>query len=388
MTQAVSVRSSSTSSFPRAHGFDSTLALLHEGYAFISNRCDELGVDAFETRIGGRRVICMRGEAAARLFYGGGNFTRHGTTPPSVIHMLREKGSVEQLDGESHRWRKAMFMSLMSEERIASLMTAIDEEWGRTDELRTLLCHAAARWIGLAPSDEMDAALVPTETGTIQGIRLRHRAKMWAERVIDDVRACKIEVTPGRPLAVIAEHRDEKGSLLLPKVAAVELLNLVRPIVSVARFVEFAGDASAKYPVNVHDEEALERFVQEVRRLYPLFPAVAGRALTNLSFRGATIEKGAMVLFDLYGTNHDPDIWPDPNRFHPERFKTETPTDFDLVPQGGGDYLLDHRCPGEPLAIAIMKRCLQLTTNSLASIPSSTRAVEPRHVAQIRRPTA
>jgi fatty-acid peroxygenase len=362
MTQAVSLSSSSKKSFPRTHGLDNTLALLHEGYAFISNRCAELGVDAFETRLGGRHVICMRGEAAARLFYGGGNFTRHRTTPPTVIHMLREKGSVEQLDGEAHHWRKAMFMSLMTKARIDLLVDAIDAEWGKTPDLRTMLCHAAARWIGLAPSQEMDDAIVPTETGTIQGLRLRHRAKVWAERVIEEVRANQIEISRVRPLAVLAEHRDEKGSLLVPRVAAVELLNLVRPIVSVARFVEYAVDAYRKHPVNAYDEDALDRFVQEVRRLYPLFPAVAGRALKDLTFRGWRIEKGTLVLFDLYGTNHDPDIWTDPNGFHPERFKLDPPTAFDLVPQGGGDYLLDHRCPGEPIAIAIMKRCLQLMT--------------------------
>jgi fatty-acid peroxygenase len=180
--------------------------------------------------------------------------------------------------------------------------------------------------------------------------------------VIEEVRANQIEISRVRPLAVLAEHRDEKGSLLVPRVAAVELLNLVRPIVSVARFVEYAVDAYRKHPVNAYDEDALDRFVQEVRRLYPLFPAVAGRALKDLTFRGWRIEKGTLVLFDLYGTNHDPDIWTDPNGFHPERFKLDPPTAFDLVPQGGGDYLLDHRCPGEPIAIAIMKRCLQLMT--------------------------
>lgn len=375
MTQAVSLPSSTaTTSFPRARGIDNTLALMHEGYAFISNRCTELGVDAFETRLGGRKVICMRGEEAARLFYGGDNFTRVGTTPPTVIHMLREKGSVEKLDGESHRWRKQMFMSLMTEDSIARLLEAFEAEWRSTPahtemELRAVLCRAAARWIGLPASvidGEMIDALVPIETGTIQGIRLRHRAKVWAESIVEEVRAYELEVTRGRPLAVIAEHRDEKGSLLVPKLAAVELLNLVRPIVAVARFVVYAADALAKYTspgFALRDAAALERFVQEVRRLYPFFPAVAGRALRALTFRGHAIPEGALVLFDLYGTNHDPDIWPDPNGFHPERFEQDPPTDFDLVAQGAGDYLKDHRCPGEPLAIEVVKRAVRLMTS-------------------------
>ena len=36
---------------PRENSIDSTLALLNEGYNFISRRCERLHSDAFETRI-------------------------------------------------------------------------------------------------------------------------------------------------------------------------------------------------------------------------------------------------------------------------------------------------------------------------------------------------
>jgi fatty-acid peroxygenase len=47
---------------------DSTLALTRDGYAFIANRCRRYGTDVFETRLALRKVVCLRGEEAARVF--------------------------------------------------------------------------------------------------------------------------------------------------------------------------------------------------------------------------------------------------------------------------------------------------------------------------------
>lgn len=60
-----------------------------------------------------------------------------------------------------------------------------------------------------------------------------------------------------------------------------------------------------------------------------------------------------MVLLDLYGLDHDPDLWPDPYRFDPGRFLgPPTPQDA-LVPQGGGP-VEGHRCPGEDVTVAVL----------------------------------
>ena len=59
---------------PRDEALDSTLALLSEGLAFISSRCDRYGTDIFETRLMLGRAICMRGEGEA-LLYGADRIT-------------------------------------------------------------------------------------------------------------------------------------------------------------------------------------------------------------------------------------------------------------------------------------------------------------------------
>lgn len=61
------------------------------------------------------------GEEATRAFYEPGRFTRRGALPPTALMLLQDRGSVALLDGEAHRQRKAMFMSLMSPAAIARL---------------------------------------------------------------------------------------------------------------------------------------------------------------------------------------------------------------------------------------------------------------------------
>jgi fatty-acid peroxygenase len=97
----------------RDPAFDSTLAFLREGYSFVSNRCDRLGSDIFQTRIMLTKAICLRGAAAAEMFYGTEHFTRNGAMPQNVLRLLQDKGSVQLLDGAPHRQRKAMFLSLL-----------------------------------------------------------------------------------------------------------------------------------------------------------------------------------------------------------------------------------------------------------------------------------
>ncbi|MCB0136920.1 MAG: cytochrome P450, partial [Caldilineaceae bacterium] len=71
------------------------------------------------------------------------------------------------------------------------------------------------------------------------------------------------------------------------------------------------------------------------------------------------------VLLDLYGTNHDVRLWEQPNAFWPERFRTHDVTPFDLIPQGGGDYYVNHRCAGEWITLALMKGALQMLTSAM-----------------------
>jgi len=151
-----------------APGFDSTLAFLREGYNFISNRCNDLGADGFETRLMLRPILCLRGESAAQLFYGEDQFTRKGAMPPSTLRLLQDKGSVQSLDGQAHRHRKRMFAQLLIDTPPDQMVSLFERHWqeaaiawaakGKTELFAAsnmVLTRAAWEWSGL-PAETMN----------------------------------------------------------------------------------------------------------------------------------------------------------------------------------------------------------------------------------------
>src|SRR5688572_21604544 len=108
---------------------DSTLALLAAPYTFIAERCRRYAADLFEPRILLRRTVCLNGPEAARLFYDLDRFIRQGAMPRRIRRTLIGEGGVQALDGEAHRQRKAMFLSLLAPERVDDLVAAASAEW-------------------------------------------------------------------------------------------------------------------------------------------------------------------------------------------------------------------------------------------------------------------
>jgi len=239
------------------------------------------------------------------------------------------------------------------------------------DLAREALARTAILWCGL-PLDKADpkrrtaelAAMIEGAggfgPGHLRARLMRRRCERWAQRVIESIRAGELPVAEGLPAARIALHRDLSGAGLSPEVAAVELINLLRPIVAVARFITFAGHALEVHrkavehlPAGVPDGD-VEAFVQEVRRYYPFFPMVGGRVLEPFSWKGHGFHIGDWVLLDLYGTNHHPEAWRDPEIFDPQRFRGWQGDAYGFIPQGGGGFVTGHRCPGEWLTIGLV----------------------------------
>jgi fatty-acid peroxygenase len=387
-----------TSPFPRTGELDSTLSLLAEGYTFISSRCRRYASDVFEARLMGQRVFCTSGAEAARMFYTRDRFTRRRAVPATAVALLQDWRSVQQLDGASHRHRKRMFVSLaMEPDRVQQLAALSRHEWDQRaalwqrrssvvvhDEAQEVLCGAVCAWAGL-PLTADEVARHAREFGAmiegagsvgprqLRGHLLRARSERWGREVISLIRRAGVDAGSPGAASIIAWHRDEHGRLLDDATAAVELLNVLRPAVAVARFFSFAVLALYEHPewrARVrNDDAALERFVQEVRRYYPFFPAVGGRVLTGFEWRGYTFTKGTWVLLDLYGTNHDPRIWADPEAFRPDRFAGWDGDPFTLIPQGGGSHGEGHRCPGEDITVALMKTAVRHFASLAYDVP-------------------
>lgn len=311
-------------SIPRDPLPDSTLALLSEGYRFIPNRCDRFGSDIFETRLMLTRAICMRGAEAAQAFYAADRFTRKRAIPKPTLKLLQDVGSVQLLEGDAHRSHKRLFMSLMTPPRVRRLADIMADEWRarvgtwetRSEvaflpEAQEILCRAVCARAGV-PLDESEArqrtrefAAMTDGAGAVgprnwRGLVLRQRTERRARDLVERIRGGRLDVPPDSAAHLIASHRDADGAPLDSTVSAVELLNVLRPTVAVGHYVMFAALALHEHPK-------------------------CRRALLSGS---------------------DADDW---NRGA-----------FDLIPQGGGDFHIGHRCPGERITIELTERAIRL----------------------------
>lgn len=379
---------------PTDRGLDSTLALLREGYCFISNRCDRYQSDIFQTRLLFKKAICLRGEAAAKVFYDTHKFSRQNAAPKRVQKTLLGEGGVQGLDGEAHRQRKQIFMSLMTPEHMAELteMTrqqwhAAAEQWEKRDrivllyEAQEVLCRAVCTWAGI-PLDESEVEQRTQDLAAMidgaGGIGLRHwharrgreRSEQWIQRLLDRVRAHELDVPENSAVYAFAWHRNANGELLDNYAAVVDVLNVLRPTVAIARYVVFAALALHEHPDCKPKLKAYAEyrklFTQEVRRYYPFFPFAAARTRQAFDWHDYHFPEGTQVLLDLYGTNHDPQIWDSPEAFQPERFRDWDDSPFNFIPQGGGNYDVNHRCAGEWITIQIMEMTLDFLVNAIA----------------------
>lgn len=406
---------SETKDIPRERSFDSTLALLRDPYRYVSERCRAHGSDLFETRLRLQRTICLTGKEAAELFYDETLFSRKGAAPKRIQKTLFGEGGVQGLDGEAHRHRKALFMQIMSPERVTGLARAsalcwrgLSREWvarpevNLTEVSREVLTRAVCSWAGVPLTDAETPVRVRQLTALFDAAgavgprhwasrRARKRAEAWTGELVEQVRSRQLRPPEGCALQEIAFHRDEKGEVLSSRTAAVELLNVLRPTVAVSIYIAFVAlalrrDEAFRRKLMYNDDEYAECFAQETRRYYPFFPAVIARTRKDFEWKGYRFPAGRLALLDLYGTNHDARQWEDPDQFRPERFQKRAACPFSLIPQGGGDPHVHHRCPGEGAAVALMKVAADFLVNEISyRVPEQDLSIDWRRLPALPR---
>ncbi|MDL5377545.1 cytochrome P450 [Exiguobacterium mexicanum] len=374
---------------PKEEGLDHSLAFLREGYLYVPNRRKSFQSNLFETRLLGERAICLGGAEAAALFYDADKFVRKDAAPKRLLKTLFGEDGVQTLDGAAHAHRKKMFMSLMFPGNIERLTRLVSREWERAldaAEDETVLYHmaqevlmrAVCEWAGIPLGEHevkqrTDEMRLLFESGTalgpkhIRGRAARSSAESWVRKMVEEVRTNRLLPNEQTALYEFSWHRDEAGELLPADVVAVEVINIIRPTVAVSIYVLFTVLALHQFPEArarlAYGETDSTWFVQEVRRFYPFFPVTAARVKQDFEWDGFAFEQGTLVLLDLYGTNHDPSLWTEPEQFNPDRFKGWTESPFTFIPQGGGDVDFGHRCAGEHVTIAIMRETIDVFLN-------------------------
>ncbi|XP_060533560.1 probable cytochrome P450 6a23 isoform X2 [Cylas formicarius] len=72
----------------------------------------------------------------------------------------------------------------------------------------------------------------------------------------------------------------------------------------------------------IHDMTYLSQVISEAHRLYPPVPTLSRVCINDYKISGSdvTIEKGTPIVVSVLGLGADPEYFPEPNKFDPERF--------------------------------------------------------------------
>jgi fatty-acid peroxygenase len=364
--------------------------LLQAGRGLLGRRAAREAVPGMLPRMLAGRPLLLQGREGVDLFYDTRKVERRGALPDPLGQTIFGRNAVHGLDDTAHRHRKKFFLDITRDDLVADLERRVAEKWERelgrwVDRGTGTVLPAAAEvfgeavqeWAGVEEAPDVMARRSRDLAQIVDGFatpslawfrarRARARSEAWATQLISDVRTGRRRPEEDTAARVMAEATEPDGRLLPLHTAAVELLNVLRPTVAVAYYAAYAALELEANP-DLSDRcatgapEAVEHFCQEVRRMSPFAPVLAGRSRCPFHWQGHQVNRGDPLLLDLHGTDNDPDAWTDPATFDPDRFRprgrfrSRAADRPDFVPQGGGSVETGHRCPGEGIAMALLR---------------------------------
>jgi len=103
-------------------------------------------------------------------------------------------------------------------------------------------------------------------------------------------------------------------------------------------------------------EAYLTATINEVMRRRPVLPNAEPRLVKRrVEIGGVSYPPGVVLIVNAHLVHHDPELYPDPYAFRPERFLEGQPGTYTWLPFGGGR----RRCLGASFALLEMKIVLR-----------------------------
>ena len=363
---------------------------LDEGYLLLSELRKEANAPVVKARLLNKEVIAIYGKEAAKKFYDPRNFKREGAMPKIVLKTLFGENGVQTLDGQAHEHRKTIFMDLMTPKRMEeyhrildkNLTQKLDRQQGQFelfDLAKDVLFRSICEWAGIDLSQltkkevdqlaeyqiSMISSAVTNPATHIKGIDNRKKSEKWAQSFIKNARINPVAGKEDVALYAFAKATDDHGELLPIDVAAVELLNVIRPTVALTVWIALMGHALFSRPdiyqrLHAEFDQLQDSFIQEMRRYYPFFPMLPAFAIQDVEVDGYLIPKDSWVVLDLYGTNHDDRMIETPEVFRISRYLGKEKhisydEEYEMIAQGGGEFKTMHRCAGEWITLHTLR---------------------------------
>jgi cytochrome P450 family 135 len=199
-------------------------------------------------------------------------------------------------------------------------------------------------------------------------------------------------------LSLLLQARREDGSGMTDRELRDELMTLlVAGHETTATALAWAVERLARHPdklerlsaeVRADRDEYLKAVVYETLRLRPVISLVNRTLKAPMELAGYELPAGVKVVPSIYLVHRRPDVYPEPERFLPERFLGNPPGTYTWIPFGGGV----RRCLGAAFAQFEMEVVLRELAAHASIDPARARPERvyrraitetPRHDAEI-----
>jgi cytochrome P450 family 135 len=158
-------------------------------------------------------------------------------------------------------------------------------------------------------------------------------------------------------LSMLIAARHEDGSPMSDEEMRDELVTLlVAGHETTATSLAWAVERLTRHPQKLErlreeaeageSDDYLTATIQETLRLRPVISIVARRLTEPVEIAGYELPAGVSVTPSIYLVHRNPDVYPEPDRFLPERFLDNPPGTYTWIPFGGGV----RRCLGASFA--------------------------------------
>ncbi len=368
----------------------------------------------FKTRLFGYNFVVVSGHEAFHQFATDPRVERGSTDPISVEQMFH--ASLALTDGEEHHTRKdVMLHAVRTDEAMAAYLERMQRVWGahvdRWEQTGTALVRpdleqAAAELTGALYTGDESKDHVDELRRTTTAIRYSFQVlpvpipatpyakALKARKRLDVIVADAIkrhQEHPERYDDIVSRMLEEAGRRGVP---AEKLVGDVRHLIFAGQggfFVPFTlltmvlgqrPDLQARardevLAVSPEGQITMEQLSQltylaalskEVRRFFAMNSATFfGKATEDMEIGGFRVPEGWGLAGAIHINMRNPDVFPDPESFDPQRFSPEREAALppgSYVPHGDGERN-HHRCPGEDMVTVAVQIYLTLLLRKL-----------------------
>jgi retinoid hydroxylase len=350
---------------------------------FVAKRYHQYG-PIFRSHIAGRPAVYLVGpEAIEFLLSTGMEHFSWGDGWPQTFRDLLGRSLFLQ-DGEEHRRNRKLIMPAFHGSALAQYFVTMEcisqqyfqkwqvqSEFQWFDEFKKLTFDIASQiFLGTAPGEETQrlSQLFTTLTDGLfgivnlpgsklrQGLKARSQLLDYLTTVIEERRQHPTEDA----LSLLIQARDEMGDRLSEEEIRNQALLLLfaghetttamltwfvlelgrnPDILQQARAEQDEFGSAAITMEQLGKMPVLDRIFTEIERLHPPVGGGFRGVIQPFEFNGYRVPAGWLVQYSILYTHRLPELYPEPDRFWPDRWLDNKPKPFGLVAFGGGSRI-------------------------------------------------